>query len=183
ATGWHKQSTPAPTPSKPPSSSPATPQARLTNSSTTTPASPAPKSQPTIWNDLNGHNIQNVRKLRFIGRSNIANPDTRYIMRAIFFSARRHKLVPWPGLRYTMRDEEGQALLTTPNGVATAWLLMDHGSILGVRDLAVTIWTWSEVPVDPDSEQEEDEEEAVRVDYFMLLDLGDPDEVPDFSEK
>ncbi|KAL8706535.1 MAG: hypothetical protein Q9201_000408 [Fulgogasparrea decipioides] len=137
----------------------------------------------TIWKDLNGNNIQNARKLRYIGRSTIANPDTRYIMRGIFFKAKRHKLVPWPGLRYTLHDEEGQALLATPNGLATAWLLIDHNSILGARDLAVTIWTYNEVPIDPNSDQSEDEEdEAIKIDYFMLWDMGDPDKVPDFSQ-
>ncbi|KAL8685937.1 MAG: hypothetical protein Q9218_007452, partial [Villophora microphyllina] len=95
----------------------------------------------TVWKDLNGDNPLNARRLRYIGRSQISNPDTRYIMRAIFIAVKRLKLVPWPGITFTMRQDYGLALLGTPNGLATAWLLIDHHGILGERDLTVTIWT------------------------------------------
>ncbi|KAL8763887.1 MAG: hypothetical protein Q9194_007230 [Teloschistes cf. exilis] len=137
----------------------------------------------TLWRDLTGDNIQNARKLRYLGRSQISNPDTRYIMRAVFIGARRLKLVPWPGVKYTMRDEAGLALLGTPNGLAAAWLLIDHHGILGKRDLTVRVWTYNSVPVDTSGgESDDDDVDAINIDYYMLWDLGDPNAVATFGD-
>ncbi|KAI4252192.1 MAG: hypothetical protein LQ352_004428 [Teloschistes flavicans] len=137
----------------------------------------------TVWKDLNGFNLQNARKLRYLGRSQISNPDTRYIMRAVFFGARRLKLVPWPGVTFSMRQDPGLALLGTPNGLAAAWLLIDHHGVLGKRDLKVTVWTYNSVPVDVDGGQDDDDDvDAVNIDYYMLWDFGDPNGVPTFQD-
>ncbi|KAL8689956.1 MAG: hypothetical protein Q9218_004488 [Villophora microphyllina] len=133
----------------------------------------------TVWRDLTG-NIQNARKLRYIGRSIIINEDSRYIMKAIFFAAKQSKNVPWPGLRYNMHQQQGQALLATPNGLATVRLLIDHHAILGARDLLVTIWTVPLFRVNPDK-PDDDEFDDFNIQYFMLWDMGDPNKMPDFS--
>ncbi|KAI4205073.1 MAG: hypothetical protein LQ350_000700 [Teloschistes chrysophthalmus] len=138
----------------------------------------------TFWRDLTGDNIQNARRLRYLGRSQISNLDTRYIMRAVFIGARRLKLVPWPGIKYTMREEAGLALLGTPNGLAAAWLCIVHHGILGKRDLTVRVWTYNSVPVDVSGEgtDDDDDVDAVKIDYFMLWDLGDPNSVATFGD-
>lgn len=104
-------------------------------------------------------------------------------MRAVFIGARRLKLVPWPGVKYTMRDEAGLALLGTPNGLAAAWLLIDHHGILGKRDLTVRVWTYNSVPVDTSGgESDDDDVDAINIDYYMLWDLGDPNAVATFRD-
>ncbi|KAL9585430.1 MAG: hypothetical protein Q9212_001539 [Teloschistes hypoglaucus] len=137
----------------------------------------------TQWRQLSGDNNLNAGKLRYIGRSDIANPDSKYIMRAIFVAARNSKTVPWPGLRYSMNQEQGQALLGTPNGLATAYVLIDHPAILGPRNPVVTIWTdgYFREHTESDDEDDDPETEEASVNYYMLWDMGDPNKIPDIS--
>lgn len=48
---------------------------------------------------------------------------------------------PWDGYTFGMDSDEGLALLGTPNGGATAWILMDHFAELGPRKPRVTVST------------------------------------------
>ncbi|KAI4237975.1 MAG: hypothetical protein LQ352_007904 [Teloschistes flavicans] len=133
----------------------------------------------TVWKDLSGDNIQNARLLRYIGRSNVVNDDSKAIMQKIFTKAKSSETVPWPGLTYTMYDEQGQALLGTPNGIATAYLLIDHHTILGPRDPRVTIWTYEATPSDSDaSGSDDDDVGGSKIEYYMLWDMGDPNVRP-----
>jgi hypothetical protein len=47
----------------------------------------------------------------------------------------------WPGTTFDMECEEGRAILGTPNGAGTAWLLIQHKKQLGDRRIEkVTIF-------------------------------------------
>ncbi|KAL8789484.1 MAG: hypothetical protein Q9213_001097 [Squamulea squamosa] len=78
--------------------------------------------------------------LRYIGRDSIINDDTRGIMNDVFEKGPTKKPVTWPGLTFEIDTEEAQALLGTPNGLATAYILADRAKELGKRSLSVTIW-------------------------------------------
>ncbi|KAL8693753.1 MAG: hypothetical protein Q9218_001498 [Villophora microphyllina] len=81
-------------------------------------------------------------RLRYIGRDAIINDDTEAIMQHIFRDKGEGSLqAPYPGHTFSMDQREGLALLGTPNGGGTAYLLMDRLAVLGKRKPTVTIWT------------------------------------------
>ncbi|KAL8663186.1 MAG: hypothetical protein Q9202_004118 [Teloschistes flavicans] len=86
------------------------------------------------WNTVS----QNPKELRYIGRSEIVNPQTRSIMDYLFLRDSEPKSltadVRWPGLEYRGDSDELKALLATPNGLATAYILIDHSYELKRRD-------------------------------------------------
>ncbi|KAL9584221.1 MAG: hypothetical protein Q9212_002250 [Teloschistes hypoglaucus] len=86
------------------------------------------------WNTVS----QNPKQLRYIGRSEIVNPQTRAIMDYLFLHDSESKSLtadtPWPGLEYKGDSDELKALLATPNGLATAYILIDHSYELKRRD-------------------------------------------------
>ncbi|KAI4100145.1 MAG: hypothetical protein LQ345_007466 [Seirophora villosa] len=65
--------------------------------------------------------------LRYIGRDKVYNEETMAVMDYLFLRDKQGETrnVPWPGLEYGGDSDEGKALLATPNGRATAWLLID----------------------------------------------------------
>ncbi|KAI4179051.1 MAG: hypothetical protein LQ348_005472 [Seirophora lacunosa] len=65
--------------------------------------------------------------LRYIGRDKVYNDETMAVMDYLFVRDNQGETrnVPWPGLEYGGDSDEGKALLATPNGRATAWLLID----------------------------------------------------------
>ena len=69
------------------------------------------------------------------------NPDSVAIMHEIFINVRGNSVVLWPGVSFEMNTDEGKALLGTPNGFGTAWLLLNRYRQLGKRWPRVTIWT------------------------------------------
>ncbi|KAL9627283.1 MAG: hypothetical protein Q9204_006679, partial [Flavoplaca sp. TL-2023a] len=70
----------------------------------------------------------NPERLRYFARDNITNDITRALMRYLFLRDKgQANSVVWPGLHYDGDSDEAKALLATPNGRATAWLLIDHG--------------------------------------------------------
>ncbi|KAL8767573.1 MAG: hypothetical protein Q9209_005990 [Squamulea sp. 1 TL-2023] len=86
------------------------------------------------WNTV----AKSPKELRFIGRNHIVNKATRSIMDYLFL---RDKItdakkddIPWPGLEYSGESAELKALLATPNGLATAWILIDHALELKRHD-------------------------------------------------
>ncbi|KAL8631419.1 hypothetical protein Q9189_002841 [Teloschistes chrysophthalmus] len=86
------------------------------------------------WNTVS----QNPKQLRYIGRSEIVNPQTRAIMDYLFLRGSESKSLTadtrWPGLEYKADSDELKALLATPNGLATAYILIDHSCELKRRD-------------------------------------------------
>ena len=87
--------------------------------------------------------------LRFIARDSIINDDTRGIMNDIFLSLTARAPLVWPGVSFSIDTDEAKALLATPNGLATAYILADRVGVLGTRRLSVRIWasypdTWNE---------------------------------------
>ncbi|KAL8938632.1 MAG: hypothetical protein Q9211_003116 [Gyalolechia sp. 1 TL-2023] len=107
------------------------------------------------WNTVS----PNPKALRYLARDKIFNEETLTVMDYLFLRDRKDtRNVPWPGLAYRGDSDEGKALLATPNGRATAWLLIDHApemkgpGEIGLRELRVRIF-------------------AVAGDYCMLWDL------------
>lgn len=90
----------------------------------------------TVWKTI----TPNPNDLRYIGRDLIVNDDTRGIMNDVFARGPTRKPVTWPGVRFGIETEEGQALLGTPNGLATAYIMADRARDLGKRKLSVRIW-------------------------------------------
>ncbi|KAL8893936.1 MAG: hypothetical protein Q9192_004781 [Flavoplaca navasiana] len=78
--------------------------------------------------------------LRFIARDSIINDDTRGIMNDIFLSLPARAPLVWPGVSFSIDTDEAKALLATPNGLATAYILADRVGVLGTRRLSVRIW-------------------------------------------
>ncbi|KAL9023852.1 MAG: hypothetical protein Q9196_006930, partial [Gyalolechia fulgens] len=79
--------------------------------------------------------------LRFIGHDQVSNAVSRAVM---IYIIRRHRppgnpnarpSLPFPGLEFGVETAEGQALLGTPNGMGTGWVLHDRGRELGRRSL------------------------------------------------
>ncbi|KAL9584050.1 MAG: hypothetical protein Q9212_002349 [Teloschistes hypoglaucus] len=123
----------------------------------------------TIWSELTG---ANARALRYLGQDNVANPNTLGIMKEIFSTLHQTEHVPWPGVTAGIDSMIGNALLGTPNGLATAWLIIDHHGILGRREPTVTIWS-SPNDFDGYMTAEEKGDEFGYL-YLMLWDLGPP---------
>lgn len=90
----------------------------------------------------------NPERLRYLARDNISNENTKAVMRYLFLRDKgQANSVVWPGLSYDGDSDEGKALLATPNGRATAWLLTDHGHQmdwrLKSRQLRVYIFSYA----------------------------------------
>ncbi|KAL8794034.1 MAG: hypothetical protein Q9182_007638 [Xanthomendoza sp. 2 TL-2023] len=72
--------------------------------------------------------------LRYIARNNIWRGESRVLIGDLLKRDRgdsRH--VPWPGVEYSGDSDEGKALLGSPNGRATAWLLIDRAGEMARR--------------------------------------------------
>ncbi|KAL8937264.1 MAG: hypothetical protein Q9216_004512 [Gyalolechia sp. 2 TL-2023] len=82
----------------------------------------------------------NPNNLRYIMRDNVNNEDSVAIMNDIFKKYGSGKPLAWPGLYFTLAQEEGQALLGTPNGYTVAYLLSQRARELGMRVVAVSIF-------------------------------------------
>lgn len=83
------------------------------------------------WNNVSGPNPE---RLRYIASDFIDNKETEPIMRYLFLKDKdQANSVVWPGLSYAGDSDEGKALLATPNGRITAWLLIDHAHQLNWR--------------------------------------------------
>ena len=79
-----------------------------------------------------------VRQLNYVFRFEIANADTKEVIRRILGGEES----PWPGVEVSMRDPAGLAMLGTPNGLGIAWLLATHKDQLGTRTIeSVRVWT------------------------------------------
>lgn len=85
--------------------------------------------------------------LRYIGRDIITNDDTRGVMNDIFAQGPTGKPLLWPGASFEIDTKEGQALLGTPNGLATAYILADRAAAMGRRSISVRIWAAETQPL------------------------------------
>jgi hypothetical protein len=64
-------------------------------------------------------------ELKYVLRYNVTNYTTNFVVEAIN-EANCCKTLPWPGVDYDVASEEGKALLGTPNGSSTAYMLIQH---------------------------------------------------------
>ncbi|KAF2246107.1 hypothetical protein BU26DRAFT_395261, partial [Trematosphaeria pertusa] len=69
--------------------------------------------------------------LHYIIRYAIQNMATISVLKHVLAKQGIEKLDIWPGITLGMESEEGQAILGTPNGGGTAWLLAQHRRQLG----------------------------------------------------
>jgi hypothetical protein len=69
-------------------------------------------------------------ELKHVLRYNVTNYTTNFVVEAIN-EANCCKTLPWPGVDYDVASEEGKALLGTPNGSSTAYMLVQHKQQLG----------------------------------------------------
>lgn len=100
-------------------------------------------------------------RLRYIGHEDISNFESEEVMDYVFQRKRPGVAETWPGEEFGLDQEEGLALLATPNGLGTAWLLIDRAATLGRRVTGVRVRIWK------------NEENF----WYMLWDLGEhPDE-------
>lgn len=90
-----------------------------------------------VWNTVS----KTPHDLRYLCHDAVTNKDTTGIMKQVFNNGPAKTLVRWPGLTFGLDQEEGQALLGTPNGLGTAWLLIDRAKELGPRMPRVTIFS------------------------------------------
>ncbi len=91
---------------------------------------------------------QQGKNLQFVGHDQVNNAFTAGVM---IYIIRKHQQpqqgnanarpsLPFPGMVFGVETEEGKALLGTPNGMGTGWLLYDRGVELGRRGLRVRVW-------------------------------------------
>lgn len=91
----------------------------------------------TVWNTVS----KSPNDIRYIGHNDIINENTHGIMDDIFTEGEVKKPIGWPGLTFGIDTKEGQALLATPNGLGTAWFLVDRAGEAGRRIPTVTIFS------------------------------------------
>lgn len=91
------------------------------------------------WNTVSS----DPRELRYLAIDKVRNDDTLAVMDYLFLRDKKdNRNIPWPGLEYRGDSEEGKVLLATPNGRATAWLLINHAQRLkGSGELKVNIFS------------------------------------------
>ncbi|KAL8737789.1 MAG: hypothetical protein Q9181_001352 [Wetmoreana brouardii] len=119
---------------------------------------------PDEYDENHTKDLKDPSRLRYIGHDFIGNEITDPVMRYIFEQEEakakaegKRFSTEYPGLTFGLDTNNGLALLGTPNGVGTAWLLMDRFTQLGPRKLTVTIFTG----IDED-------------DLYMIWHLDDP---------
>ncbi|PTU21961.1 hypothetical protein P175DRAFT_0436220, partial [Aspergillus ochraceoroseus IBT 24754] len=88
-----------------------------------------------------------VSKLKYLVRTHIVNPDTLNILKIVCGGP----CPAWPGKSFDINqkkrggvllNQNGLALLGTPNGGGGAWLLINHKGSLGKKyPVSVTAWT------------------------------------------
>ncbi|KAL8939357.1 MAG: hypothetical protein Q9216_003396 [Gyalolechia sp. 2 TL-2023] len=108
------------------------------------------KLSDLMWLAWNTVSPSDPERLRYIAQDTIDNQNTKAVMRYLFLRDKgQHNSVIWPGLSYAGDSDEGKALLATPNGWTTAWLLIDHGHQLNwrlmSRQLRVHIFSYAGV--------------------------------------
>ncbi|KAL8819603.1 MAG: hypothetical protein Q9223_001998 [Gallowayella weberi] len=73
-------------------------------------------------------------ELRYIARDIVSNDESSVVISYLLTRDKGDpRDVPWPGVEYSGDSDEGKALLASPNGRATAWLLIDHAGEMDWR--------------------------------------------------
>ncbi|KAL8952359.1 MAG: hypothetical protein Q9222_001721 [Ikaeria aurantiellina] len=90
-----------------------------------------------LWKDKGGGD-----DLQYIGHDFVVNPQSVSVMNLIRERAGKTiEEMAFPGLEYGMNQEEGRALLGTPNGLTGAHLLIDRArDLTGRRDIRINIF-------------------------------------------
>lgn len=73
--------------------------------------------------------------IKYIFRLSIHNVKTYSVLNHIMEKSGRSTYDAWPGVTFDIDSEEGKAILGTPNGAGTAWLLIQHRRELGHRKI------------------------------------------------
>ena len=101
-------------------------------------------------------------RLQYVIHHEMTNPTTEMVIRYIAgLKPGKAFTEPYPGIERKFDTDEGKALLGTPNGSGTAWLLYDHRDEIQKRLDLVRVWAigniFQELP-----------------DVHMLIKLKDP---------
>jgi hypothetical protein len=73
--------------------------------------------------------------IKYIFRLSIHNVKTYSVLNKIMRKNGRSTYDAWPGVTFDIESEEGKAILGTPNGAGTAWLLIQHRRQLRPRKI------------------------------------------------
>jgi hypothetical protein len=89
-------------------------------------------------------------ELKYVLRSRISEKDTLSVIAELIAKLPdEDRYLPWPGISFDMaRSDHAKALLGTPNGSGVAWLLTQHRSQLGWKDVAEVRLFYSAEPAD-----------------------------------
>jgi hypothetical protein len=94
------------------------------------------------WKRLAGLDPNRIAALKYIFRCNIINDDTRAIVRHVESRIGR-TIGNWPGEVFpiTKSDENGLAILGTPNGAGVAYFLFQHKEYFWEKTISkVRVW-------------------------------------------
>lgn len=86
---------------------------------------------------------QPMEKLKGIWRKGVMNPDTKAICIQIASNGKStvDQIPEWPGKDFTPRSDEFAALIASPNGVAVAYILLQHRQQLGTKTVtSARVW-------------------------------------------
>ncbi|KAJ5810577.1 uncharacterized protein N7503_002795 [Penicillium pulvis] len=107
------------------------------------------------WATLAKSTGNSVGNLKYLIRTHIVNPDTLNILKTVCGGP----CPAWPGMSFDINqkkkggvlvNQNGLALLGTPNGGGAAWLLINHKQQLGVRKAPVSVTAWTTPGTDED---------------------------------
>ncbi|KAJ5632141.1 hypothetical protein N7490_008480 [Penicillium lividum] len=107
------------------------------------------------WATLAKSTGNSVGNLKYIIRTHIANLDTLNILKIVCGGP----CPAWPGTSFDINqkkksgvliNQNGLALLGTPNGGGAAWILINHKQQLGARKAPVSVTVWTTPGTDED---------------------------------
>ncbi|KAF2023568.1 hypothetical protein EK21DRAFT_80594 [Setomelanomma holmii] len=108
-------------------------------------------SSDTAWGFWNqGNKPENIPKIKYILAINIINDQTRFLFKKAMElwvppegQERPTRNLPYPGITWKLNgDNEGLALLDSPNGLGAAYLLLQHKRQLGGAKTITKIKIW-----------------------------------------
>ena len=96
-----------------------------------------------VWESVCTGSQKSATDLRYIIHDHITTLDTRMIMHKITGAPISEYVdlhLEWPGLLFTMDQDQGLALLGTPHGQGIAYLIRDHSDQIQTRKPTVRMW-------------------------------------------
>jgi hypothetical protein len=89
-------------------------------------------------------------ELRYVLRSRISEKDTLAVVDELIANLPvEDRYLPWPGISFDLaRSDHATASLGTPNSCGVAWLLAQHRSQLGWKDISEVRLFYSAEPLD-----------------------------------